>query len=42
MQIASALAGFSLAQADLLRQAMGKKKPEVMEKQSKNFIQRMR
>jgi len=38
MQIASALAGFSLAQADLLRKAMGKKIPEVMEKQRKNFI----
>lgn len=38
MQIASSLAGFSLAQADLLRKAMGKKIPEVMEKERKNFI----
>jgi len=38
MQIASALAGFSLAQADILRKAMGKKIPEVMEKQRSNFI----
>jgi len=38
MQIASSLAGFSLAQADVLRKAMGKKIPEVMEKQRKNFI----
>ena len=38
MQIASALAGFTMAQADLLRKAMGKKIPEVMEKQRKNFI----
>lgn len=38
MQIASSLAGFSLAQADLLRKAMGKKIPEVMEKQRKNFV----
>ncbi|MFH1128682.1 MAG: DNA polymerase III subunit alpha [Candidatus Omnitrophota bacterium] len=38
MQIASTLAGFSLAQADLLRKAMGKKIPEVMEKQRKNFV----
>ena len=38
MQIASTLAGFSLAQADLLRKAMGKKIPEVMEKERKNFI----
>ncbi len=32
MQIASRLAGFSLGQADLLRRAMGKKKPEAMAK----------
>lgn len=38
MQIASTLAGFSLAQADLLRKAMAKKIPEVMEKERKNFI----
>ncbi|MFA5411198.1 MAG: DNA polymerase III subunit alpha [Candidatus Omnitrophota bacterium] len=38
MQIASGLAGFSLAQADLLRRAMSKKIPEVMEKQRKNFV----
>ncbi|MCM8797441.1 MAG: DNA polymerase III subunit alpha [Candidatus Omnitrophica bacterium] len=38
MQIASTLAGFTMAQADLLRKAMGKKIPEVMEKERKNFI----
>ena len=38
MQIASIMAGFSLAQADILRKAMGKKIPEVMEKQRSNFI----
>lgn len=38
MQVASVLAGFSLAQADILRKAMGKKIPEVMEKQRSNFI----
>jgi DNA polymerase-3 subunit alpha len=38
MQIASALAGFTLGQADLLRRAMGKKKKEVMEKQRADFI----
>jgi DNA polymerase-3 subunit alpha len=38
MQIASVLAGFSLAQADLLRRAMSKKIPEVMEQQRKNFV----
>ncbi|HNW39446.1 MAG TPA: DNA polymerase III subunit alpha [Candidatus Omnitrophota bacterium] len=38
MQIASALGGFSLAQADILRKAMGKKIPEIMEKERKNFL----
>jgi DNA polymerase III subunit alpha len=38
MQIASIMAGFSLAQADLLRRAMSKKIPEVMEKQRSNFV----
>jgi DNA polymerase-3 subunit alpha len=38
MQIASQLAGFSLAQADLLRRAMSKKTPEVMERERKNFV----
>jgi DNA polymerase-3 subunit alpha len=38
MQVASALAGFSLAHADLLRRAMSKKNPAVMEKQRENFI----
>ena len=39
MAIANRLAGFSLGQADLLRRAMGKKKPEEMEKQKAQFIQ---
>jgi len=38
MRIASDLAGFSMAQADLLRRAMGKKNPEVMEAQRKAFM----
>ncbi len=38
MQIASGMAGFTLAQADLLRRAMSKKIPEVMEKQRNNFV----
>ncbi len=38
MQIASSLAGFSLAQADILRRAMGKKIAEIMEQQRKSFI----
>jgi DNA polymerase-3 subunit alpha len=39
MQIASQLAGFSLAEADLLRRAMAKKIPEVMEQQRRKFMQ---
>jgi DNA polymerase-3 subunit alpha len=39
MAIANRLAGFSLGQADLLRRAMGKKKPEEMEKQKVLFIE---
>ena len=38
MQIARDLAGYSLGQADLLRRAMGKKKPEEMAKQRQIFI----
>jgi DNA polymerase III subunit alpha len=39
MQIASELAGFSLGEADILRRAMGKKDPEMMDKQRKKFLQ---
>lgn len=38
MQIAQVLAGYSLADADLLRRAMGKKKPEEMAKQREVFL----
>jgi len=38
MQIAQQLGGYSLGQADLLRRAMGKKKPEEMEKHRQIFI----
>lgn len=38
MQIAQVLAGYSLGAADLLRRAMGKKKPEEMAKQRAIFI----
>jgi DNA polymerase-3 subunit alpha len=38
MQIAQALAGYSLGGADLLRRAMGKKKPEEMAKQKSIFL----
>lgn len=37
MQIAQMLGGYSLGQADLLRRAMGKKKPEEMEKHREIF-----
>ena len=39
MQIASSLAGFTMAEADLLRQAMGKKLSDVMSQQEEKFIQ---
>ncbi len=38
MQIANVLASYSLGEADLLRRAMGKKKPEEMAKQRDRFI----
>ena len=39
MRIVSDLAGFSLAQADSLRRAIGKKIPEVMAKEKKAFME---
>jgi len=39
MQIASALAGFSMGEADILRKAMGKKKAEVMATQKQQFLE---
>jgi hypothetical protein len=39
MQISNRLAGYSLGEADLLRRAMGKKKPEEMAKQRARFIE---
>jgi DNA polymerase-3 subunit alpha len=38
MQIAQILAGYTLGSADLLRRAMGKKKPEEMAKQRSIFV----
>ncbi|MCA9571346.1 MAG: DNA polymerase III subunit alpha, partial [Myxococcales bacterium] len=38
MQIAQVMAGYSLGEADLLRRAMGKKKPEEMAKQRARFM----
>lgn len=38
MQIASILANYSLGEADILRRAMGKKKPEEMLKQKERFL----
>ena len=37
MQIAQVLAGYTLGGADMLRRAMGKKKPEEMAKQREIF-----
>ena len=38
MQIANRLAGFSLGEADILRRAMGKKKPKEMAAQREKFL----
>lgn len=38
MQIAQIMGGYTLGSADLLRRAMGKKKPEEMEKQKSIFV----
>ncbi len=38
MQIAVTLGGYSMGQADLLRKAMGKKKPELMQKERSRFV----
>jgi DNA polymerase-3 subunit alpha len=40
MKIASAIAGYSLGESDILRRAMGKKKAEVMAEQSELFVTR--
>jgi len=40
MEMAARLAGFTPGKADLLRRAMGKKKPEVMEAMEEDFIAR--
>ena len=39
MQIAQVMAGYTLGGADMLRRAMGKKKPEEMEKQKAFFLE---
>jgi DNA polymerase-3 subunit alpha len=39
MQIAQVMGGYSLGQADMLRRAMGKKKPEEMAKQRAGFME---
>ena len=39
MQIAQVLAGYTLGGADMLRRAMGKKKPEEMAKQRSIFLE---
>lgn len=39
MEIAATMAGFTLAQADLLRRAIGKKNKEILDQQQDLFIQ---
>ncbi len=39
MQIAVTLGGYTMGQADLLRKAMGKKKPELMQKERSRFVE---
>src|SRR3990172_2639256 len=39
MQISNALSGFSLGRADVLRKAMGKKNPELMAEQRRDFVE---
>ncbi len=39
IQIAQTMAGFTLGRSDLLRRAMGKKKPEEMAKQRQGFLE---
>jgi DNA polymerase-3 subunit alpha len=39
MRIASVMGGFSLGEADLVRRAMGKKKPEVLAAMRQQFVQ---
>ncbi|QEK39146.1 DNA polymerase III subunit alpha [Candidatus Nesciobacter abundans] len=41
LQVARDLAGYSMQEADLLRRAMGKKKPEEMARHQKEFIKRV-
>jgi DNA polymerase-3 subunit alpha len=38
LQIANRVSGYTLGEADFLRRAMGKKKPEEMEKQRQRFV----
>lgn len=40
MEAARIIAGYTLGEADILRRAMGKKKPEEMAKQKKVFVER--
>ena len=41
MAIAQQLAGYTLGEADLLRKAMGKKKPEILAKEAQKFLSGM-
>ncbi|MCL2066126.1 MAG: DNA polymerase III subunit alpha [Treponema sp.] len=39
MEVARIIAGYTMAQADLLRRAMGKKKKEILDKEKKSFLE---
>ena len=39
MQIGSEMAGFTMGEADILRRAMGKKNPELMDRQREKFVE---
>ncbi len=39
MQVASVIAGFTMGQADILRRAMGKKDPEVLDSMKEMFVE---
>jgi DNA polymerase-3 subunit alpha len=39
MQIAAEMAGYTMAEADILRKAMGKKIPQILKEQKKKFIE---
>ena len=39
MQVAKKIAGYSFGEADMLRRAMGKKRPEILMQKKKDFVE---